>query len=30
MTCVGVSEDGVAMTAVDFWQDSCLATLQVG
>jgi hypothetical protein len=27
---VGVSEDGVAMTAVDFWQDSYLATLQVG
>ncbi|WIA41134.1 hypothetical protein OEZ86_004758 [Tetradesmus obliquus] len=26
--CVGVSEDGVAMAAVDFWQDSYLATLQ--
>jgi hypothetical protein len=30
LLCVGVSEDGVAMTAVDFWQDSYLATLQVG
>jgi hypothetical protein len=28
LLCVGVSEDGVAMTAVDFWQDSYLATLQ--
>lgn len=27
---VGMSEDGVAMTAVDFWQDCYLATLQVG